>query len=143
MSNNYRSPNAEIVGREGMMYNEATMKVTPIPNHPYGIFSNTNTYAVTFNPHINKPPTLKMENKPVRRPNNREHITIGEHEPPVSLTDGQYYLHYGKTKAAPVLPPYLKKPEKLGNIQGLMNQKDNGNVIYGPTHQVTVVNNVY
>lgn len=143
MSNSYRSPNAEIVGREGMMYNEATLKVIHIPNHPYGIFSNTNDYAVTFNPYMNKPPTFITEDKPVRRPDLKENITKAEHEPPVSMTDSRFYRHVGKTQEAPVLPPYLKKPEKLGNVQGLSREKEKGSVIYGPTHQVTVVNNVY
>ena len=143
MSNNYKSANSEIVGREGQMYNEATETNKQIKYQHYGIFTNTNTYAVTFNPMINRPETKYIENKPVRRPPEKQHMTKGLHEPPVSMTDGQYYIHHGHIKAPPLLPPYLKKPEKLGEVQGLAYEKNKGNVIYGPKHKVIVENNIY
>ena len=143
MSNNYNSPNAEIVGREGQMYNEATETNQHVKYVHYGIFANTNTYAVTFNPMINRPETKYFQHQPIKRPPENQHRTKGLHEPPVSMTDGQYYLHHGQVKAPPLLPPYLKKPEKLGEMQGLAHEKDKGNIIYGPTHKVIVENNIY
>ena len=143
MSNNYTSPSSEIVGREGQMYNEATETNPKIDFQHYGIFSNTNTYAVTFNPMINRPKTKYFEHQPVRPPSNNQHTTKGLHEPPVSMTDGQYYMHNGITKEPPLLPPYLKKPEDLGNIQGLAKESNKGSIIYGPSHKVIVENNIY
>ena len=138
MSNDYRSVFSEIVGREGMMYNEATIKKKDIKFQHFGIFSNDNTYAVTFNPYINRPETKVFEHKPVRRPPTNQHITDHKHEPPVSMTDAKYYIHTGRAKTPPVLPKYLKKPEKYGNVQGRAHEKEKGNVIYGPEHKVYV-----
>ena len=54
------SPQAEIVGREGMMSNEATIKNKDIQYQHFGVFSNTNSYSVTFNPFINRQPSQIM-----------------------------------------------------------------------------------
>mgnify|MGYP001104307027 CR=1 FL=1 len=143
MSNNYKSANSEIVGREGMMYNEATEKIKVINYPHHGIFSNDNTYAITFNVELNRPPTKFKEHKPVRPPHSNEHRTKGLHEPPVGFTDNFQYLHYDRVKPPPLLPPYLKKPEDLARIQGLSNEPNKGEIIYGPTHRVNVSNIVY
>ena len=143
MDNDYKSPNAEIVGREGVMYNENTEKVRFIKGKHYGIFSNDNTYAVTFNPKVNLPPTIVRENKPVRPPPTNQHTTKGLHEPPVSLTDGKHYIHHGYVKKPPLLPPYLKKPEDLARIQGLADENNKGSIIYGPKHSVIIKKKIY
>lgn len=143
MTNDCRSPQAEIVGREGMMFNQATMKKKDVPYQHFGIFSNDNTYAVTFNPFINRPPTTKIQpSKPVRFPDTQEHTTKPVNEPPVSMTDGGFYRHVGKVKPAPLLPVFLKKPEKP-QIQGRAQEEDKGNIIYGPTQRIITQNNVY
>lgn len=143
MANDYKSSNIEIVGREGMMYNEATEKTKRVNYPHYGIFANTNTYAVTFNPMVNRPPTLMRENRPVRPPPSNEHITKITAEPPVFMTDGRHYMHYVKPQKTPLLPPYLQKPEPLGQIQGRAQEKNKADIIYGPRHQVHITNNVY
>ena len=98
MSNDYWSPQTEIVGREGMMFNEATLKNKDIGFQHFGVFINTNTYSVTFNP--------------VRFLDTREHITKPLHEQPVNITDGGFFRHIGQhDKPVPLLPKYLKKPE--------------------------------
>lgn len=134
MSNNYKSPQTEIAGREGYMYNQATITDRVIKYPHYDIFSNDNTYAVTFNPFLNRPDTKIWEHETVKLPRPLEHTTKPLHEPPVVITDGKYYMHLPKAEAPPLLPPYLKQPEDLGKIQGLTREKDKGNVIYGPTH---------
>lgn len=143
MSNNYKSPETEIAGREGYMYNQATITERKIPFFDHGLFSNDNTYAVSFNPFINRPKTKFIEQEIIKLPFPKEHTTKPLHEPPVSLTDGKYYMHCPATKPAPLLPPYLKKPQDLSRIQGLMREKDKGNVIYGPTHYNTVIHTIY
>ena len=134
--NKYGSPNSNAIGTTGQMYNENMKTEKYINNKHYGIFSNDNTYAITFNPYINKPPTKLMIDKPVKLPPSNQHITKTYNEPPSSLTDGKQYLHNAKSKKPPLLPPYLTKPEDLGEIQGRANEKDKGNVIYGPTNKV-------
>lgn len=132
------------VGAEGTMFNENVKieKEMEQFNH-YGIFSNDNTYAVMFNPKINRPPMKYFDNKPVRPPPSKQHITKPLHEPPVAITDGGYYLRKDKAPKAPELPVYLKKPEKLGEVQGLAQEKEKGRVIYGPTKKVKITNIVY
>ena len=144
MSNDYRSPHAEIVGREGMMFNEATMKNKDIEFQHFGVFSNTNTYSVTFNPFINRPPTQIIEHdEPVRFPDTREHITKPLHEPPVSITDGGFYRHIGQhDKPVPLLPKYLKKPEPPA-MQGRAREYNKQDIRYGPTQHVITQNNIY
>ncbi len=143
MSNNYKSSNVEILGREGMMYNEATEKIRNINYPHHSIFSNDNTYAITFNVEMNRPPTKYKEHKPVRQPSTNEYRTRGLHESPVNLTDNLQYLHYSKCKPTPLLPPYLKRPEDSARIQGLANESNKGSIIYGPTRRVNVSNIVY
>lgn len=143
MSNNYRSPETEIVGAEGMMVNEGTITDHNIEFNDYGIFANDNTYPVTFNPYFNRPKTVIIEQKPVRRPPWNEHRTKTYNEPPVSMTDGMFYLHNAEAKPPPLLPVHLKKPEDLAKIQGLAKEYNKGNIIYGPTHTNTVSYNIY
>ncbi len=128
--NKYRNPNSTTVGTEGAMFNEGTKTEKHIDFNHYGIFSNDNTYAVTFNQNINRPPTKYFENKPVRPPKSNQHVTRVSVEPPVSLTDGGYYLKNDKTKKPPILPPYLKKPEDPNIIQGKAEEKNKGNIYY-------------
>lgn len=128
--NKYRNPNSTTVGAEGAMFNEGTKTEKTIEFNHFGIFSNDNTYAVTFNPKINRPPTKYMENKPVKPPKSNQHKTKPLHEPPVSITDGGYYLKKDKAPKAPILPPYLKKPEKLGEIQGRADERNKGRIGY-------------
>ena len=142
-SNNYKSPDTEIAGREGQMYNEATITDKTIEFNDFGIFANDNTYAVSFNPYFNRPKTKYIENKPVRRPPTKEHRTKTYNEPPVSMTDGMFYLNNAYAKPPPVLPVYLKKPEDLARIQGLANESNKGNIIYGPTHTNNVSYIIY
>ncbi len=141
--NKYRNPDSSIIGAEGEMFNEGTKTEHTIGFNHFGIFSNDNTYAITFNPYYNRPPIKYMENKPVRPPKSNQHRTKPLHEPPVSITDGGYYLKKDKAPKAPILPSYLKKPEKIGEIQGKANEKDKGNVIYGPQHKVKIENIIY
>lgn len=143
MSNNYKSPSTEIAGREGQMYNQATITERKVPFYDHGVFSNDNTYAVTFNPYLNRPKTKFMEFETIKLPRPLEHTTKPLHEPPVALTDGKYYLHCPTAKRPPVLPPYLKQPEDLSKIQGLCRENDKGYVIYGPTHQNTITYTIY
>lgn len=143
MSNKYKSPFSEIVGREGEMYNEATMTNPNLHFQHFGIFANDNTYAVTFNPLINRPFTKIMEHKPVRPPPTNQHITKPICEPPVSMTDSQFYLNNAKAITPPILPPYLKMPQDLARIQGLAKENNKGSIIYGPTHTVTTNNIIY
>lgn len=132
--NKYRNPNSSIVATEGAMYNEGTKMEKKIDFNHYGIFSNDNTYAVTFNHKINRPPIKYFQNIPVKPPPSNQHITKPLHEPPVAITDGGYYLRKDKAKKAPELPPYLKKAEKLGEIQGKANEKNKGRIYYYKPH---------
>ena len=143
MSNNYRSPDTEIVGREGQMFNEATLTDRTIEFEDFGIFANDNTYPVTFNPMYNRPKTKNLEYEDVRRPLLGERTTRPVNEPPVALTDGMFYLNNAQCKPPPVLPPYLQKPEDLAKIQGLAREYEKGNIIYGPTHEHTVTHIIY
>lgn len=134
--NRYKDPNSSTVGTEGLMYNQATKTEKKIDYNHYGIFSNDNTYAVTFNPYINLPPTKYMTDKPVKPPPSRQRITKPTAEPAVALTDAGYLIKNDKSKKPPLLPPYLNKPEKLGEIQGRANEKDKSNIIYSKPQKV-------
>ena len=119
MTNRYRSPNANIVGATGQMYNEATKIEKKIDNKDYGLFANDNTYSVTFNPYINKPQTKYIQNIPSKQPPQaNQNITKPLHEPCVGITDGGFYIHEAKVKSAPLLPPYLNMPTDEAKIQG-------------------------
>lgn len=131
--NKYRNANTTIVGGEGMMYNQATEIVKKVDYPHYGIYSNDNTYAVTFNPQINRPPTQIIQSEVVKPPHTNQHITKPVCEPPVALSDSRMYLNNAQARPAPVLPPYLNKPEDLGRIQGLCDKRLKEYVIYGPT----------
>ena len=109
--NKYKNPNSNIVGSTGQMYNEATKTEKQINYNHYGIFANDNTYDVTFNPYINRPPTKKMAHYPIKPPPTNQHITKTYNEPPVSLTDGKTYLNNAASNAPLILPPFLNKPE--------------------------------
>ena len=128
--NKYGKPNSTTVGAEGTMFNEGTKTEKTIEFNHFGIFSNDNTYAVTFNQRINRPPTKYMENKPVKPPKSNQHNTRPLHEPTVSITVGVYYFKKDKAPKAPILPPYLKKPEKLGEIQGRADERNKGRIGY-------------
>lgn len=141
--NNYRSVNASIRGVPGCMYNEATETIKIGKFEDFGIYTNDNTYAVTFNYNLNRPPTKYYQTIPVRYPSTNQHQTKKIREPPVDLTDGKQYIRFDRVKPAPLLPPYLKKPEDLGKIKGLAREMNKGTVIYGPTHKVVVANTVY
>ena len=143
MSNNYKSPSSEIVGREGQMYNEATITDQNIDFQDFSIFANDFTYPITFNPYLNRPKTKYIEHKPVRNSLYNQHITKQLHEPPVSMTDGMFYLHNDAAKPPPILPPYLNHPEQLGKVQGLANEQNKANIIGGPTHINIISNIVY
>ena len=141
--NNYKNPHSTTIGTEGAMFNEAMKMEKKIDFNHYGIFSNDNTYAVSFNPNINRPPMKYFQNKPIKPPHTNQHITKPINEPPVSITDGGYFMKKDKPKEPPLLPPYLKKPEKLGEVQGKAHEKDKGQIIYGPKHKVKIENIVY
>lgn len=128
--NKYKNPNSTTIGTTGCMYNESTTTNEDVEYNHYGIYSNDNTYAVTFNPHINRPPTKNMPHYPVRPPPTDEHMTLTQNEPPVSMTDGMHYLNNATTLPPPLLPPYLNKPQDLAAIQGLANERDKANLIY-------------
>lgn len=143
MSNDYKSSNIEIIATEGMMYNEATLKRYTIPYEDHGIFRNDNTYAVTFNHDINRPIYYYFKLKPVRLPQTNEHTTKLTTEPPVCMTDGQYYIHSPRVKPPPMLPPYLGRAEDYGLLQGRAQERDKADIVYGPKHKVVVENIVY
>ena len=134
--NKYKDPNSSIVGTDGTMYNQATRTEMQIDYNHYGIFANDNTYAITFNPYINKPPTKQMLDKPVKPPPSKQHITKPTVEPSTSFNDALIYIKNNKTKKAPLLPPYLKKPEDLGEIQGRAYEKDKSNIIYTKSQKI-------
>ena len=134
--NRYRDPNSSTVGAEGTMYNQATRTEKTLNYNHYGIFANDNTYAVMFNPYINRPPTKYMTDKPVKPPPSKQQITKPTTEPATSITDGGYYLKNNKTKKPPLLPPYLTNPEDLGAIQGRANEKDKSNIMYTKQQKV-------
>lgn len=140
---NYKSSNIEIVGREGMMFNEATLKTIKIPYEHYGILANDNTYAVTFDPYMNQPVYTYFEYYPLRRPTAEEHKTKTATEPPVALTDGNQYMHKGYVQPTPLLPPYLNRPEDLGLLQGRAKEFNKADIVYGPKHKVHITNIVY
>ena len=141
--NKYKNPNSTAVGTAGQMVNENMKTEKQINYQHYGIFANDNTYAVTFNPQINRPPTKHMTHYPIKPPPTNQHITITYNEPPASLTDGKVYLNNAAANAPPIIPPYLNKPEDLATIQGLADEKNKGRVIYGPTHIIKQKNIVY
>ena len=141
--NKYRPANTTIVGASGQMTGEGAKHDRTINYNHYGIFANDNTYAVTFSPYINRPPTKIIEQKPIKPPQTNQHITKPLHEPPTSMTDAKFYLNNASADKPPLLPPYLNKPEDLGRIQGLANEKDKGNVLYGPAHKNTITYNIY
>ena len=128
--NNYKNPYSTTVGTEGAMFNENTKTEAKIDFNHYGIFSNDNTYAVKFNPNINRPPTKYFTDKPVKPPPTNQHITKGLHEPAVAITDGGYYIKKDKANSPPLLPVYLNKPEDLGQIHGLSNERNKGRIYY-------------
>lgn len=128
--NKYKNPNSSTVGATGQMFNEATKTEQNINYNHFGIFANDNTYAITFNPYINRPPTKYIQHIPVKPPPTDEHITKTYNEPPTSLTDGRQYLNNSKSKPPPLLPPYLNKPEDLGVIQGNTDERNKSNIIY-------------
>ena len=134
--NRYKDPNSSTVGAEGTMFNQATRTEKQIEYNHYGIFANDNTYAITFNPYINRPPTKYMADKPVKPPPSNQHITKPTVEPATSITDGGFYLKNNKTKKPPLLPPYLNKPEELGEIQGRAYEKDKAQIIREPNRKV-------
>ena len=138
--NNYKNPNSKSIGIEGAMYNENMKTEKDVVFNHYGIFSNDNTYAVTFNHKINLPPTKYFENKPVKQPPSNQHITKPLHEPPVCITDGGYFIRKDKASKPPELPPYLKKPEKLGEIQGKANEKNKGRIYYYKPQKLNLKN---
>ena len=135
--NNYKNPYSKTVGTEGAMFNEATKTEMQVDFNHYGIFSNDNTYAVTFNPKINRPPTKYFQDKPVKPPLSNQHITKPLHEPPVTITDGGYFIKKDKAEKPPLLPVYLKKPENLGEIQGRADEKNKGNIHYYKPQKLT------
>ena len=141
--NKYKNPNSTTVGVSGCMVNENMKTEKQINYNHYGIFANDNTYAVTFNPYINRPPTKQMIHYPIKPPPTNEHITKTYNEPPVSLTDGKVYLNNATSNTPPLLPPHLNKPEDLTKIQGLANEKNKGRIQYGPTHIVDKKNIIY
>ena len=134
--NRYRDPNSSTVGAEGTMYNQATRTEKTLNYNHYGIFANDNTYAVMFNPYINRPPTKYMTDKPVKPPPSKQQITKPTTEPATSITDGGYYLKNNRTKKPPLLPPYLTNPEDLGEIQGRAYEKDKSNIMYTKQQKV-------
>ena len=128
--NKYKSPNSTAVGTSGCMFNENMKTEKQIEYKHYGIFANDNTYAVTFNPQINRPPTKHMTHYPIKPPPTNQHITITYNEPPASLTDGKAYLNNAESNPPPILPPYLNKSEDLASIQGLADEKNKGRIDY-------------
>ena len=141
--NKYRPANTTIVGASGQMTGEGAKHDRTIDYNHFGIYANDNTYAVTFNPHYNRPPTKIIEQKPIKQPPSNQHITKPIVEPPTSMTDGKVYLNNATANKPPLLPPYLNKPEDLARIQGLANEKDKGNIKYGPAHKNTITYNIY
>lgn len=137
--NKYRNPDSSIIGAEGMGFNEGTRIEEDIEFEDYGVFTNDNTYSITFNPYYNRPKIKIHQQESVRPPKSNQHITKPSVEPPVQMTDNWQYIRNDKAPRAPILPPYLKKPAKE-QIQGAMNEKDKGNIIYGPQHKVNIEN---
>ena len=121
--NKYVNPNATTIGGEGMAWNEGTQIDKQIEFNHYGIFSNDNTYAITFNPYINRPPTKYLQQQTTKPPHTNQRITKINVEPPSSLTDGNQYIVNDKVNNPPLLPPYLQKPENLGEIQGISQKQ--------------------
>ena len=128
--NKYKNPNSTAVGTAGQMVNENMKTEKQINYQHYGIFANDNTYAVTFNPQINRPPTKHMTHYPIKPPPTNQLITITYNEPPASLTDGKAYLNNATSNTPPIIPPYLNKPEDLATIQGLADEKNKGRIDY-------------
>lgn len=143
MSNDYKSSNAEIVSTEGMMFNEATLKKYTIPFDDFGILSNDNTYAVSFNPFLNKHEESYFEYKAVRFPQTDEQTTRTLNEPPVGLTDGMAYIKQDYVKPPPLLPPYLNKPESPIKLQGSASEQDKAPIVYGPKRIIHTTNIVF
>ncbi|KAK8836401.1 hypothetical protein M9Y10_039744 [Tritrichomonas musculus] len=141
--NKYRQSNTTIVGASGQMYAEGAKHDRNINYTHYGIFANDNTYAVTFNPRYNRPPTKIIEQKPIKQPPSNQYITKPLHEPPTSITEAKFYLNNATADKPPLLPPYLNRPEDLGIIQGLANEKNKGNIEYGPAHKNIITYNIY
>ena len=128
--NKYRSPNSTTVGTAGQMVNEG-LKTEKQINYPhYGIYSNDNTYAVTFNPYMNRPPTKMFSHYPIKSPPTNQRITKTYNEPPVSITENNVYLSNAASKESPILPPYLNEPEDNSVIQGLSEEKNKDQIDY-------------
>lgn len=138
--NKYKSPISTTFGTTGCMYNESTITMKDIEYNHYGLYANDNTYAVTFNPHINRPPTTYIPHNPVRPPQTNEQMTITQNEPSVSMTDGMHYLNNATSKPPPYLPPYLNRPDDQPTIQGLADEKNKANLIYFKPHNVNIKN---
>lgn len=143
MSNDWKSPYSENIATEGLWYNHNTVKKKVIHFPHYGIYTNDNTYAVTFNPMMNRPETVVYEYYPQRPPHTGEHKTKPEHEPPVCISDSGKYIHQGgKVKDGPKLPPYLKRYDKP-EIQGRAMEYNKGSIKYGPTQHLVTQNIIY
>lgn len=128
--NRYRSPYSDIVGTSGQMYNEATKTERVINYNHYGICVNDNTYAVTFNPYINRPPTTVTQQDVIKLPRHNEHITKTYNEPPAGFTENNVYIASASVESPPLLPPYLNEPlEEV--IQGKTDAEDSA--LYTPS----------
>lgn len=138
--NKYKSPNSTTFGTTGCMYNESTNTDKDIEYKHFGLYANDNTYAVTFHPHINRPPTTYMPHYPVRPPPTNEQMTLTQNEPSVSMTDGMHYLNNATSKPPPLLPPYMNRPDDLTTIQGSADEKNKANLIYFKPHNVNIKN---
>ena len=125
------------------MYNQATQIVQKIDYPHYGIFSNDNTYPVTFNPYKNRPPTEIIQRDVARPPHTSERMTKPFCEPPVDLSDARMYLHHATSKPAPVLPPYLNKPQDLGQVQGVCDKRMQEYIQFFPPYPVVQKNIQY
>ena len=133
--NNYKNPNASIIGVDGLMFNQATILEQDIEYEDYGVFSNNNTYSVTFNPNINRPKIKVFQQEIIKRPKLNEPPIKTYTEPCVSITENGFYLTNSKCSDPPILPPYLQKPlnEK---IQGTTNETDKSPLGYYKQHKI-------
>ena len=127
--NQYRHPDAVIVGTEGQMFNQGAQIEANIDFEDYGVFTNDNTYSITFNPYYNRPKIKVIQQETVKRPKMGQRITKPSIEPPCSITENGMILRNDFVKEAPVLPPYLNKPLKEP-IQGSSKEQDKGPINY-------------
>lgn len=139
----YKNPNSNIVGTSGQMYNEATKIEKNINYEDFGIYTNDNTYAVTFNHSINRPATKQLPEVKIKPPTTSQQVTKTFNEPPVALTENKIYFNNSSVKKPPLLPPYLNKPEDEGLIQGRTNGFNNGNIVYNHKNTINYKNLVY